>query len=103
MTLDTSALHSAGTGSPVPAESLQELTRIRRRFTELSVPDAQIGMRLIRPLLDLLTDRLGQPAVPDLGPAPVPDQLTVLVFDAYRDGAGQGLNEELVTVRRALP
>lgn len=45
----------------------------------------------------------GQPAVPDLGPAPVPDQLTVLVFDAYRDGVGQGLTEELAAVRRGLP
>ena len=38
--IDTSALHSAGTASPVPAESSVELERIRRRFTELSVADA---------------------------------------------------------------
>ena len=101
--IDTSALHSAGTGSPVPAESLQELARIRRRFTELTVPAAGDGMRRARPLLDRLTDRLGQPPVPDLGPAAVPDQLAVLVFDAYAAGMGSDLAVQLAALRRSLP
>lgn len=100
--IDTSALHSAGTGSPVPAESSVELERIRRRFTELSVASAETGMRRVRPLLDHLTHRLGQPAVPDLGPATAVDQLAVLVFDAYRSGLGEGLPERLADLRRAL-
>lgn len=100
--IDTSALHSAGTGSPVPAEALQELARIRRRFTELTVDRAQDGMRHARPLLDRLTDRLAQPTVPELGPATVPDQLAVLVFDAYRDDKGEGLPADLAALRRSL-
>ena len=101
--IDTSALHSAGTASPVPAESSVELDRIRRRFTELSVADAQEGMRLALPLLADLGARLGRGPVPDLGPAAVPDQLTVLVFDAYAAGCGEGVAEALAEVRRALP
>jgi len=102
VTIDTSALDSAGTGSPVPAESSVELERIRRRFTELPLADAEAGMRRARPLLDLVTGRLGQPSVPDLGPATVPDELTVLVFDAYRAGLGAGLETQLADLRRAL-
>lgn len=100
--IDTSALHSAGTGSPVPAEAFQELTRIRRRFTELPIPAAELGMRRARPLLDRLSGRLGRPPVPDLGPATIPDQLTVLVFDAYRIRRGDGVGEELAELRRSL-
>ena len=101
--IDTSALHSAGTGSPVPAESSVELERIRRRFTELSLADAQEGMRRARPLLAVLGARLGLPPVPDLGPAVVPDQLTVLVFDAYLAGLGSGVRSRLTALRRGLP
>jgi hypothetical protein len=101
--LDTSDLDSAGTGSPVPAESSVELDRIRRRFGELSVADAQEAMRLARPLLDRLGIGLGHAPVPDLGPAVVPDQLTVLVHDAYRLGHGDGLAERLSELRRSLP
>ena len=80
-----------------------ELERIRRRFTELSVADAQDGMRRARPLLADLSDRLGHGPVPDLGPAAVPDQLTVLVHDACLAGCAEGLAEALAEVRRALP
>lgn len=100
--IDTSALHSAGTGSPVPAESSTELERIRRRFTELSPAAAEEGMRQARPLLDHVTERLGQPPVPDLGAVAVPDQLAVLLFDAYRAGLGEGLAARLADLRRSL-
>ena len=100
--IDTAALDSAGTGSPVPAECIQELDRIRRRFRELPLARAEEGMRRARPLLDRLTARSGLPPVPDLGPAAVPDQVTVLVFDACRDGADTGLADELADLRRAL-
>lgn len=102
MAIESSALHSAGTGSPVPAESSVELERIRRRFRELPAADARTGMRSARPLLALLSSRLGMPVVPDLGPAVVPDQLAVLAFDAYRAGVGDGLSEALADLRRAL-
>lgn len=100
--IDSSALHSAGTGSPVPAESSVELERIRRRFTELSLADAEDGMRRARPLLDDLSARLGRPSVPDIGPAVVPDQLTVLVYDAHLAELGEGVAERLAQLRRSL-
>ena len=37
----------------------------------------------------------GVPAVPDLGPAVVVDQLAVLVWDAYAAGRGDGIPELL--------
>lgn len=80
-----------------------ELDRIRRRFTELSVADAREGMRRARPLLADLGARLGRGPVPDLGPAAVPDQLNVLVFDAYRAGLGSGVRSRLTALRRRLP
>ena len=80
-----------------------ELDRIRRRFTELSLADAQEGMRRARPLLADLCARLGRGPAPDLGPAVVPDQLAVLVFDAYRAGVGAGVRPRLTALRRALP
>ena len=101
--IDSSTLDSAGTGSPVPAESSVELDRIRRRFTELSVADAEDGMRRARPLLADLGARLGRGPVPELGPAAVPDQLTVLVYDAYRAGLGSGVRSRLTALRRGLP
>ena len=47
--------------------------------------------------------RLGRGPVPDLGPAVVPDQLTVLVFDAYLAGLGSGVRSRLTALRRGLP
>ncbi|MCA1783435.1 MAG: hypothetical protein LC679_15045 [Intrasporangiaceae bacterium] len=79
-----------------------ELDRIRRRFTELSVPDAEAGMRRARPLLDHLCGELGHAPAPDLGPAVIPDQLTVLVHDAYLGGVGEGVAQALATLRRSL-
>lgn len=40
--------------------------------------------------------------VPDLGPAVVVDQLSVLVWDAYALGNGDGIPELLTAARRAL-
>lgn len=79
-----------------------ELGRIRHRFAVMSLAQAEIGMRRARALLDLLTARLGLPAVPDLGPSAVPDQLAVLVFDAYRAGLGDGVAAALADLRRAF-
>lgn len=60
-------------------------------------------MRRARPLLDHLTERLGQPPVPDLGPAVIPDQLAVLVYDTHAAGLGSELAERLAALRRSLP
>jgi hypothetical protein len=40
--------------------------------------------------------------VPDLGPAVVMDQLTVLVYDACAAGVGDRLAERLADLRRTL-
>jgi hypothetical protein len=56
---------------------------------------------VVRDLLARLTPH-GLAEVPDLGPAVVMDQLTVLVYDACRDGAATGLEDELAALRRAL-
>jgi hypothetical protein len=40
--------------------------------------------------------------VPDLGPVVVVDQLSVLVWDAYARGNGDGIQEMLTELRRAL-
>ena len=40
--------------------------------------------------------------VPDLGPAVVVDQLSVLVWDAYAQGNGDGIPDLLTAARRAL-
>ncbi len=80
-----------------------EVDRIRRRFTELSVRAAEEAAGLVRRLLDELAEQLGQPSVPDLGPAVIPDQLAVLVFDIYAAGGGSDLTERLTALRRSLP
>lgn len=45
---------------------------------------------------------VGVVEVPDLGPAVVVDQLSVLVWDAYAQGNGDGIPELLTGLRRAL-
>jgi hypothetical protein len=125
----------AGVGGPgaarpasadvVAAEARVELDRIRRRWAELPLEQAQARMPLLRRLLADLASRssplTAEPAprwptspapaegecsqsvpVPDLGPAVVVDQLAVLVWDAYAAGRGDGIPERLVAARRAL-
>ena len=59
-------------------------------------------MPLLRHLLADLAPRSATAVaeVPDLGPAVVVDQLTVLVWDAYAAGRGDGI-PELLTARPA--
>ena len=56
------------------------------------------GMPAVRGLLADLTDD----AVPDLGPAVVMDQLTVLLYDACQAGRSDCLETRLAELRRAL-
>jgi hypothetical protein len=109
---------TAGAGSPAPAvpspvpgatgsgadvvapEARVELDRIRRRWAELPVDRAEARMPVLRHLLADLAPR--SVPVPDLGPAVVVDQLTVLVWDAYAAGRGDGIPQLLTAARREL-
>ncbi|HEY6741324.1 MAG TPA: hypothetical protein VI110_03120, partial [Lapillicoccus sp.] len=57
---------------------------------------------VVQALADTVAEADGRPPlpVPDLGPATVMDQLTVMVFDAAR--AGLNPQAELAALRRAL-
>ncbi len=101
-----------------------ELDRIRRRWAELPLEQAEARMPVLRHLLADLAPRSSRPiadhpragvdsgpaevpfphdvAVPDLGPAVVVDQLTVLVWDAYANGRGDGIPALLTAARREL-
>lgn len=104
MTVDRTT-DTAGAGSPAPAvssvapEARVELDRIRRRWAELPLERADAAMPALR---GLLADLTPGPVVPDLGPAVVVDQVTVLVWDAYAAGSGDGIPELLAEVRRTL-
>ena len=112
---------TAGAGSPAPAvsslpsdaggagddvvapEARVELDRIRRRWAELPLERAESRMPVLRRLLADLTARSDpQPVLPDLGAAVVVDQVSVLVWDAYADGRGDGIPRLLTTARREL-
>ena len=71
-----------------------------RRWQELPLDRALSCMPRVR----LLLDDLGGRAVPDLGPAAVMDQLTVLVYDACEAGSvdPRDLATRLVDLRHAL-
>jgi hypothetical protein len=84
----------------VAPEARVELDRIRRRWAELPLAQAEARMPVLRHLLADLAPR--SVAVPDLGPAVVVDQLAVLVWDAYAAGRGDGIPELLTAARRAL-
>ena len=88
----------------VAPEARTELDRISRRWSELPLAQAERRMPVLRHLLADLASRSAGPAaqVPDLGPAVVVDQLSVLVWDAYALGDGDGIPEVLTTLRRDL-
>ena len=114
-----STTDTAGAGSPAPAvpspptdseppapvdvvapEARVELDRIRRRWAELPLDRAQARMPVLRRLLADLAPHATP--VPDLGPAVVVDQLTVLVWDAYANDRGDGIPVLLTRARREL-
>jgi hypothetical protein len=88
----------------VPDAARTELDRIRRRWAELPLAQAEGRMPVLRRLLADLAPRsvAGSVQVPDLGPAVVVDQVTVLVHDAYAAGRGDGIPVLLTRVRRAI-
>lgn len=104
--------------SPVPQEVSDELKRVVERWRQLPLDHALSRMPLTLAFVQTLADRVagsrGAPSrpVPDLGPAVVMDQLTVMVFDAcaadlaahaadHAPEAGR-LAAELSAIRRAL-
>ena len=114
---------AAGAGDVVAPEARVELDRIRRRWAELPLDRAESRMPVLRRLFADLTPRsfpliadhpprataerpaeVGDPqsVVPDLGPSVVVDQLSVLVWDAYATGRGDGIPGLLTGARREL-
>jgi len=114
---------AAGAGDVVAPEARVELDRIRRRWAELPLDRAESRMPVLRRLFADLTPRsfpliadhpprtaaerpaeVGDPqsVVPDLGPSVVVDQLSVLVWDAYATGRGDGIPGLLTSARREL-
>jgi len=114
---------AAGAGDVVAPEARVELDRIRRRWAELPIDRAESRMPVLRRLLADLAPRsfpliadhplrtaaerpaeVGDPqsVVPDLGPSVVVDQLSVLVWDAYATGRGDGIPGLLTSARREL-
>jgi hypothetical protein len=88
-----------------------ELTRLVRRWHELPLDQALSYAGQVRALAQHLADRVAdlsgrsrQP-LPDLGPAVVMDQLSVMVYDALEAGLpelGEPLAESLAALRRTL-
>lgn len=73
-----------------------------RRWQQLPLDHALSSAPRVR----LLLEALGGPGVPDLGPAVLMDQLTVLVHDSCVRGIPSGavpLEEQLAALRRDLP
>ncbi len=98
-------------GSPTPQEVSDELRRVVERWHQLPLDHALSRMPSVRVLVQSLADRVAETRgavpqqVPDLGPAAVMDQLTVMVFDLFlfqprADPAA--IADELAGIRREL-
>jgi len=93
-------------GSPVPQEVATELQRVVERWRQLPLDHALSYAGRVRALVQSLADAVaeanGTPAslVPDLGPATLMDQLTVLVHDASAVAGTPKLAEDLASLRR---
>jgi hypothetical protein len=100
--------------SPVSKEVSTELQRVVERWRQLPLDRALSHSSRVRALIQSLAERVDKangvpPAVfpaaskvPDLGPATLMDQLTVLVYDASRAAVASTLAEDLVSLRRDL-
>ncbi len=80
--------------SPVSPEVAAELERVVERWRQLPLDHAISNAGRVRALVQSLADGVAEAngvavsAVPDLGPATLMDQLTVLVYDASAAAAG---------------
>jgi hypothetical protein len=86
--------------SPVPDHVATELRRVVQRWQQLPLDSASSCLPAVHAVLTELAEGL---TVPDLGPAVVMDQLTVLVHDACAEGRWAGLDGRLADLRRTLP
>ena len=81
-------------GSPTPQEVSDELRRVVERWHQLPLDHALSRMPSVRVIVQSLADRAARARgvaplpVPDLGPAAVMDQLSVMVFDLFRTEPG---------------
>jgi len=79
---------SQALGSPVHRSVETELERVAERWRQLPLDRALLYSAHVRVLVQSLADRAAQlsgipsAVVPDLGPATLLDQLTVMVYDA---------------------
>ncbi|CAN7487953.1 hypothetical protein LJR027_003162 [Terrabacter sp. LjRoot27] len=98
-------------GSPTPHEVSDELRRVVERWHQLPLDHALSRMPSVRALVQSLADRVAEARghdaepVPDLGPATVTDQLSVMVFDLFRarpDADPRVVADELADLRRSL-
>ena len=87
-----------------------ELERVVRRWQQLpldrALPAVPGVAQLVQALADETAGAAGLPVVPvpDLGPAVLMDQLTVMVHDWRTAGLSEDeLADRLTTLRRALP
>ncbi|RNI23966.1 hypothetical protein [Flexivirga caeni] len=86
-----------------------ELRRIARRWRELPEPVAVENAALLRGFAQQLADSTREAAgrerlaIPELGPATLLDQLTVMVYDARRAGLDELVSRGLTELRRSLP
>jgi len=99
--------------SPVPQEVSTELRRVVERWHQLPLDQALSYVGLVRALVQTLADGVaratGVPGseVPDLGPATLMDQLTVMVYDASAAALTSSaltstLAQDLASLRREL-
>lgn len=90
-------------------EIAAELRRVRRRWGELPQQVAAENAPLLRDFAQQLADatraQVGRAplVIPDLGPATLLDQLTVMVYDARRAGLDAQVSRGLTRLRRSLP
>ena len=93
---------------PVPEQVRTELGRLVERWRQLPLDRAERSVepvrRLVQRLADAVAERRGQDPwpVPDLGPATLMDQLTVMVYDASEVGLVDDLAGQLGDLRRVL-
>ena len=99
--------------SPVPQEVSTELQRVVERWHQLpldhALPYADRVRALVQTLADGVARATGVPVseVPDLGPATLMDQLTVMVYDASATALTSSaltstLAQDLASLRREL-
>jgi hypothetical protein len=94
--------------SPVSQEAGAELQRVVERWSQLPLDHALSQAGHVRTLVQSLADRVAEArgiassVVPDLGPAILMDQLTVMVYDASTATLTSTLVADLASLRREL-